>query len=527
MNDPSDLLNLIDSGEGIFDEIGMNNISSQSSLPQTSSNNHLFNMDSFASFPNQTSGSTQSQLLHMAGQSQSSDQFQQFSQKLSHYAANPTLAQQGNGFPSQSVNKLAQSQSQQFPRMPGMQMPGTNQFPTQVSTSLGTNWRRSSNLHNSFGQFGLAQQSQPPTNEQAPTAGSPVSQGFMSLQQSNLARLQHFMTNKQSNPMLSQSPNQFMGQESSSNLTDISNSTPKLNQGKTVSSGRPFSQDQLNKLHHLVSGGMPSPTSDTSTNANSPAANFVQSSSSSFTSSPDPFLANKNMPSMFNNLQQRQQSPMSGQVPMQAQNPFSQAPSVNSMQQDYAMRRPPQFQDGNFQVRSSMPVQPQMMNQNPNAISNMKSAQLLFQLQRLQQQISQVRELPSPARDQPLQQLQQQFSRLYHLYLVDQQRLKKQQQTVSQIRFNQDSLLKQHHQDKANRIVAEAIAKSALMNSGYNYQAEQQMKMIGQQFGSAMNRPMNYDMKQDKFAQQRVAEPIVLPPTIVNQLPKTVRSSSK
>ena len=536
MTDPSDLLNLIGNGGSIFDDIGINSMPS-SSLPQSSATDQYFNMDSFPNFQNQQPGTPQQKLHHLDGQSPPQEQFQQFSQKLSHFA-NPMLNQQSNAFqnsvPSKPQTQQQPQQSQQqFSRMPGMHLQPSTPFNPPQNSSPGANWR---GQPNSFGSFGMPQQPQQPPSEQG-VPGTPMPQGYMSPQQTNLQRLQHFMTNKQSNPMLSQSPNQFMSQvaDSSSTLTDISNSTPKMNsQTKTISPGQQFNpemgrQEQLSKLHHLVSGGMPSPTSDTATNSNSPMAGFPTSSTSSFTSSPDPFSPNKNMQPMYNNMQQ-QQSPIPNQTPMQPQDPFTQT-TPSTMPQDYLMRpqQPQQqFSDGNYQMRPNMPFQQPMVNQNPNPMSNqLKSAQLLYQLQRLQQQISQVRELPSPARDQPLQQLQQQFSRLYHMYLMDQQRQKKQQQAVAQMRFDQENLLKQQHQDKANRIVAEAIAKSALMNSRYNYQAEPQMKYMNQQFGPVAKGPMNYDMQQDKLAQRKANEPIVLPPTIINQLPKTVRSSSK
>ena len=530
MTDPSDLLNLIGPGGSIFDEIGMTSMPS-SSLPQSSTTDQYFNMDSFQNFPNQQSSTLQQKLHHLGGQSPSQEQFQPFSQKLSHFA-NPMLSGQNNAFQNAAPNK---PQQQQFARMPGIRMQSPTQFSPQPSSSQGANWRGQSNMANSFGSFGMPQQPQQPPAEQG-VPGNAMPQGYMSPQQTNMQRLQHFMTNKQ-NPMLSQSSNPFMSQvaENSSNLTDISNSTPKMNsQGTTVSPGQQFNpemarQEQLSKLHHLVSGGMPSPTSDTATNSNSPITSFQASSNSSFTPSPDPFSQNKNLQPMYNNMQQQQQqSPIPNQTPMQPQDPFTQTPPSSTMAQDYLMRRPQQYADGSYQMRPNMPFQQQMMNQNPNPVSSqLKSAHLLYQLQRLQQQISQVRELPSPARDQPLQQLQQQFSRLYHLYLMDQQQQKKQQQAVAQMRFDQENLLKQQHQDKANRIVAEAIAKSALMNSGYNYQAEPQMKYFTQQFGPAVKGPLNYDMQQDKVAQRKAAEPIVLPPSIVNQLPKTVWSSSK
>ena len=510
-----------------------------SSLPQSSTTDQYFNMDSFQNFQNQQPGTPQQKLHHLGGQSPSQEPFQPFSQKLSHFA-NPMISGQNNAFQNSVPSKPPPApqqppQQQQFVRMSGMRMQSPPQFSPQTSSSPGANWRGQSNITNSFVSFGIPQQPQQPSSEQGVPPNT-MPQGYMSPQQSNMQRLQHFMTNKQSNPMLSQSSNPFMGQVGdNSTLTDISNSTPKMNsQNKTVSPGQQFSpadmarQEQLSKLHHLVSGGMPSPTSDTATNSNSPIAGFQPASNTSFTPSPDPFSQNKNLQPMYNSMQQQQQSLVSNQAQLQAQDPFTQTTAASAMPQDFMMRRPQQYPDGNYQMRPNMPFQQQMMNQNPNPMSSqLKSAHLLYQLQRLQQQISQVRELPSPARDQPLQQLQQQFSRLYHLYLMDQQRQKKQQQAVAQMRFDQENLLKQQHQDKANRIVAEAIAKSALMNSAYNYQAEPQMTYFSQQFGPAVKGPMNYDMQQDQIAQRKAAEPIVLPPSIVNQLPKTVRSSSK
>lgn len=530
MTDPSEFLNLIGTsgpGGNFLDDIDINSMPS-TSIPQGSSD-QFFNMASYPNFNNTQQGTPHQKLHHLEGQSPV-ESFQPFSQKLSHYA-NPMVNQQ-NTFQSSAPNK---QQPQQFPRMQ-MHLHSPNQYNTQPANSPGSPWRGAQpSVSNSYGSY-LPQQSQQQSPEQGLSPRSlPQSYPSISQQQTNIQRLQHFMTNKQTSPMAGQPQNPYLSQAGKTTLTDISNSTPKMaNDNKPIhlsSNVQQYAsdltrQEQFNKLHHLSAGSVPSPSSDTSTNTATSLAGFPTSNNSSFTPSPDPFSAGKNPGAMYPNMQQ-QHSTLPNQSSIQSPDPFAHSAPQVSMSQEFLMRRQAQFSEGSFPMRPATPYQQPTMNQTPNQISGqLKSAHLLYQLQRLQQQITQVRELPSPAKEQPLQQLQQQFSRLYHMYLMDQQRQKKHYQS-GQMAFDQAGMLKQQQQDKANRIVAEAIAKSALKNNSFNFQVESPIKYFGQPYGSPAKGPMNYDMKQDKIVQRKATEPIVLPPSIVNQLPKTVRSSSK
>lgn len=533
MTDPSEFLNLIStggSGGSFLDDIGINMPST--SIPQGSASEQFFNMDTYPNFNNRPpgGGTPHQKLHHLDGQSQG-EAFQPFSQKLSHYA-NPMVNQQ-SAFQGSAPSK---PQPQQFPRMP-IRMHSPNQFNAQPSNSPGSPWRGQPEVNSIIISNYLPPQSQQQSPEQGMPARS-IPQSYptsMSQQQSNIQRLQHFMTNKQTNPMLGQSQNPFLSQAGST-LTDISNSTPKMNRDNKPALLSPnvqqqyatdmARQEQFSKLHHLSAGSVPSPSSDTSTNTATSLPGFSASTNSTFTPSPDPFSSGKNPVAMFTNMQQQQQhSGLPNQSSIQSPDPFVQSTPAVAMPQDFLMRRQPQFSEGvGFPMRPAVPYPQQMMNPSPNQVSGqLKSAHLLYQLQRLQQQISQVRELPS-SNDQQLNQLQQQFGRLYHLYLMDQQRQKKQFQT-GQLTYDQVGILKQQQQEKANRIVAEAIAKSALTNNSFNFRMEAPMKYFNQQYGvgPAVKAPMNYDMKQlDKIVQRKAMEPIILPPSIVNQLPKTV-----
>ena len=156
---------------------------------------------------------------------------------------------------------------------------------------------------------------------------------------------------------------------------------------------------------------------------------------------------------------------------------------------------------------------------NPQDLMQVKTSAILLQMQRIQQQIQQMREMGQPAQ---LQQLQIQFQRLYQVYVMQQQQRMQpnfQPQNYDQLRFFQQQRL----QEKANRIAVEAMAKAALHTTdgipslpGFPQMSSAQ-RMMGHP--SAVNTGMI-----DLSRHPKPAEPISLGPSIVSK-PAPVRST--
>ena len=156
---------------------------------------------------------------------------------------------------------------------------------------------------------------------------------------------------------------------------------------------------------------------------------------------------------------------------------------------------------------------------NPQDLMQVKTSAILLQMQRIQQQIQQMREMGQPAQ---LQQLQIQFQRLYQVYVMQQQQRMQpnfQPQNYDQLRFFQQ----QRQQEKANRIAVEAMAKAALHTAdgipslpGFPQMSSAQ-RMMGHP--SAVNTGMI-----DLSRHPKPAEPISLGPSIVSK-PAPVRST--
>lgn len=155
----------------------------------------------------------------------------------------------------------------------------------------------------------------------------------------------------------------------------------------------------------------------------------------------------------------------------------------------------------------------------PQDLMQVKTSAILLQMQRIQQQIQQMREMGQPAQ---MQQLQFQFQRLYQFYVMQQQQRVQpnfQPQNYDQLRF----LQQQRQQEKANRIAVEAMAKAALHTAdgvppmpGFPPMSSSQ-HMMGNP--SAANTGM-----MDLSRHPKPAEPINLGPSIVSK-PAPVRSS--
>lgn len=155
----------------------------------------------------------------------------------------------------------------------------------------------------------------------------------------------------------------------------------------------------------------------------------------------------------------------------------------------------------------------------PQDLMQVKTSALLLQMQRIQQQIQQMREMGQPAQ---MQQLQFQFQRLYQVYVLQQQQRVQpnfQPQNYDQLRF----LQQQRQQEKANRIAVEAMAKAALHNAdglspmpGFPPLSSSQ-RMMGNPSG------VNTGMA-ELSRHPNPADPINLGPSIVSK-PAPVRSS--
>ena len=155
----------------------------------------------------------------------------------------------------------------------------------------------------------------------------------------------------------------------------------------------------------------------------------------------------------------------------------------------------------------------------PQDMMQVKTSSILLQMQRIQQQIQQMREMGQPAQ---MQQLQFQFQRLYQFYVMQQQQRVQanfQPQNYEQMRF----LQQQRQQEKANRIAVEAMAKAALLSAdGMPGMAGFPPMSSGQR---VMGNPpgINNELT-DLSRHPKPADPINLGPSIVSK-PAPVRSS--
>ena len=155
----------------------------------------------------------------------------------------------------------------------------------------------------------------------------------------------------------------------------------------------------------------------------------------------------------------------------------------------------------------------------PQDLMQVKTSAILLQMQRIQQQIQQMRDMGQPSQ---MQQLQFQFQRLYQIYAMQQQQRVQpnfQPQNYDQMRFIQQ----QRQQEKANRIAVEAMAKAALQNSdGRSMMPGFPPMSSGQRM---MTNPSAVNTGALDFSRHPMpADPISLGPSIVSK-PAPVRSS--
>ncbi|XP_032220278.1 chromodomain-helicase-DNA-binding protein 8 isoform X2 [Nematostella vectensis] len=152
---------------------------------------------------------------------------------------------------------------------------------------------------------------------------------------------------------------------------------------------------------------------------------------------------------------------------------------------------------------------------NQQDVAHLKTSSVLLQMQKVQQQIQQLREMPQQAQNQvqpQIQQLQHQFQQLCHVYMMQQQRMQQgypMQAQQDQMQFIQQ----QKHQDKANRIAVEAMAKAAFQNEGSSMM--QRFQQMQQQHAQAIGgKPMQGN---DRSSVMMKSEPLPLGQSIVNK----------
>lgn len=498
---------------GIFDGVnnGLDDLGLSSTLGTHGSQGgqlqeRLQHSASFPGFQSQSPSNTnQTKLQHFDDRSSASP-FLPPSQKLQHFN-DPLLSSSPQRFHS-----LQSSSQQQF-----------SEFRPPSQINMG--WPRGQPSRSSPNYSGFSQGSEQPPFRQ------PFGYGFP---RSSSPRLQHFANQS---PMNS-SPDRFAtGPSQSPRLQHpnpspslpYSGSSPKGTSPKTMEPNQQQKQKQISpqqalyrqlqgsegnqqqielggqgRLQHLVSSNAGDIDQGKPSLSGPGEGNFPY----------NPFQSGSRPP-----MAMSQNSPQSGYNSQQFQNPQYAAFNggiPGGVDQDM-------FTPGN-QHNMATPQQPgypftNLQMSDPQDLMQVKTSAILLQMQRIQQQIQQVREMGQPSQ---MQQLQFQFQRLYQIYAMQQQRRVQpnfQPQNFDQMRFMQQ----RRQQEKANRIAVEAMAKAALHNSdgmammpGFPPMSAGQ-RMMGNP--SAVNTGM-----MDLSRHPMPAEPINLGPSIV-QKPAPVRSS--
>lgn len=505
MADP--FLGIFDGVNNGLDELGLGSTLGSNGSQGGQMQERLQHSASFGGFQAQSpSNSNQPKLQHFDERSSASP-FLPPSQKLQHFN-DPLLSSSPQRFHS-----LQSSSQQQF---------GEFRPPSQINMC----WPRGQTSRSSPNYTGFSQAS-----EQSPFR-QPFGYGFP---RSSSPRLQHFANQSPMNSSpdifpsgASQSPRLQHPNQSPS--LPYSGSSPKGTSPKTMESNQQQKQKQISpqqalfrhlqgsegnqqqvelggqgRLQHLVSGN----TVDLDHNKSSlPGAagdgNFPY----------NPFQGGPRPP-----MGMHQNSPQSNYNSQQFQNPqYAAFNGGVSSGADQDM-----FNPGNHNNMAT-PQQPgftftNLQMSDPQDLMQVKTSAILLQMQRIQQQIQQMRDMGQPSQ---MQQLQFQFQRLYQIYAMQQQQRVQpnfQPQNYDQMRFIQQ----QRQQEKANRIAVEAMAKAALQNSdGRSMMPGFPPMSSGQRM---MTNPSAVNTGALDFSRHPMpADPISLGPSIVSK-PAPVRSS--
>lgn len=500
---------------GIFDGVnnGLDDLGLSSTLGTHGSQGgqlqeRLQHSTSFPGYQSQSPSNTnQTKLQHFDDRSSGSP-FLPPSQKLQHFN-DPLLSSSPQRF--HSMQSSAQQQFSEF------------RSPSQINMC----WPRGQASRSSPNYSGFSQGS-----EQSPFR-QPFGYGFP---RSSSPRLQHFANQSPMNSSPdrfptgpSQSP-RLQHQNQSSSLP-YSGSSPKGTSPKAVEPNQQQKQKQISppqqalyrhlpgsegsqqqielggqsRLQHLVSSNAGDIDQSKPSLSGAGDGNFPY----------NPFQSGSRPP-----MAMSQNSPQSGYNSQQFQN-AQYAAAFNGgiaggVDQDM-------FTPGN-QHNLATPQQPgysftNLQMSDPQDLMQVKTSAILLQMQRIQQQIQQVREMGQPSQ---MQQLQFQFQRLYQIYAMQQQQRVQpnfQPQNYDQLRFIQQ----RRQQEKANRIAVEAMAKAALHNSdGMPMMPGIPPISSGQRMmgNPAAVNPGMMDLSRHPMP----ADPINLGPSIV-QKPAPVRSS--
>ena len=424
---------------------------------------------SFPGFQSQTQPMTNQQhkLQHFVEErATGSSQFLPPSQKLQHFN-DPLLSSSSQPFqslqssPQQHFSQLQNRSAQQFPSSPQ-----GNQMNMQAWKSSSSNFPAQ-----------LAQQGPRSGLEQA-SFRQPFNYAF---QRSPSPRLKHFMNSPQSDRFVqsSQSPG-LQTQSRSPSMPYSSSPSPKRSSPKHLEQQQQQMSPQQS-LRHYISSDM-NHQADLATQkrlqhmsavsmASSGSLTGTNSSKSSFPNSGDQtgFASFFGGPQESGTLQNDSPNKMgpdqgalfnSNQFPTQGMDHFP--PNLLGMASNSQGMFP---RDSQQQGTPSSQVQRYpftdfSMSNSPGFL-HMKTSSVLLQMQRIQQQIQQHRELGQSSQ---LPQLQHQFQQLYQVYVVQEQQ-RMQQGYPTQHPEQLHMMRQQQQQDKANRIVVEAMAKAALQNS--------------------------------------------------------------
>jgi hypothetical protein len=461
----------------------------------------------FPSFPNQNQGTTegnqQAQLQHFvdpSAMSASQGGFIQSSQKLQHFN-DPLLSSS----PGQPFTAIQGEQQQQFTQLTNRPVQQFAPRPSQINVA----WRGPQQPPSSTYPF--MDQTRPPSSMQQGQFRGMFDYGYP---RANSPRLQHFTDQQGLNNVniSSVSPASRLGQQQvPSPNSNIGFSTPSPERSNTK---QPPSQQQENpqpQLRHYPnmidlnqqqdvpgqSGIMPNHPSSVP-----PVKEGTQGK------------AGQNFPPFYgmksNNLPMQRGSPGNSNMDPSIYNSFNN-PQMQGMDRFMGMEENaegfnPMAQGPGYQY-------PGYGMSAPQGMAGLKTSSILIQMQRHQQQIQQLRDLPQqPQVQAQMQQLQHQFQQLCHVYMLQQQRLQQNYQMQSQ---NQMNYVRQQQQDKANRIAVEAMAKSAFQNEASAMMPQFPSFSPGNQ--RTMPAKSNNSMGAERKMPQKPSEPIQLGPSIVNK----------
>lgn len=420
--------------------------------PQSS--DRLQHGSSFPSFPNQNSTASdnsqqQPSLQHFVDpMSAPQGGFVQNSQKLQHFN-DPLLSSS----PGQPFASMQGDQQQQFTQL---QNRSIQQFGPRGS-QMNMSWRGPQPPPSS--SYPFMDQTRPPSNMQQPPYRGLFEYGYP---RANSPRLQHYTDQQQALNNANMSPASQasrLGQQQvpspNSNLRFSTPSPERSNAKQPQQTQQESPQPQLRHYPNMIdlnqqqqdmAGMSPSsvPTSGKDGNqAPKPGQNYP------------PFYGMKG-----NNVPLSTESPGNGNMDPNMYNSFNN-PAMLGMDR-YGMGM-----EENAEGFNPMAQVPGYQYQgygvsSPQNLAQLKTSSILLQMQRHQQQIQQLRELPQqpPQIQAQIQQLQHQFQQLCHAYMIQQQRM----QQNFQIQNQNQMFMRQLPQEKANRIAVEAMAKSAFQN---------------------------------------------------------------